>query len=72
MYPIVSGAAEGQKTIPSTDDFFATVNARMPKNLLRGFEDTFMMGSITTTKNEPFIVKDCLTWTRRVSGDFDF
>jgi hypothetical protein len=56
LYPTINGTIEGQKTIPNTEDFFAKVNARMPKNLLRGFEDTFMLGSITTTKNEPFMV----------------
>ena len=56
LYPSVQVGDSGGTRSATSKEFFEFLNTNLPQGTVRVLEDTFMMGSITTTENEPFLV----------------
>ncbi len=54
FYPVVQdGAVERPAT---SNEFFSALDTQLSEQALRTLEDSFMIGSVTTTKNEPYLI----------------
>jgi hypothetical protein len=54
VYPTIT---EGETSrLATSNEFFSTLGITLPRTLSAALDDTFMIGSITTTKPEPYLI----------------
>ncbi|MCF7815773.1 MAG: hypothetical protein K9M10_02535 [Candidatus Pacebacteria bacterium] len=54
LYPVISD--ENTHRLATTEEVLVFLDARLPLKTLDSFDENFMIGSVMTTKNEPYVV----------------
>ena len=67
FYPTAT-SAEGATRIATAAEFFATISAHLSGTTIRALESDFMLGSVRTTKSEPFIIFQSYNFDLLFSG----
>jgi hypothetical protein len=77
FYPVVNSNTE--RHAATTEEIFSLLDTQLPNTAIRALANTMIMGSVTTSKNEPFIVlqssrfdvlfSGLLSWEHYLQGD---
>lgn len=66
FYPVAG--IDSERHSATAEEIFTTLNTRMGSKTIRSFEDTLILGGVTTQKNEPFMVLHSFNFDTLFSG----